>query len=98
MGVFLDGHTYLEVPLEALRRALRAAEAAEATAREARPIDYIVTGGWIYCVTEAPDPPAVERLHAELGLPRSQVVPVEGADARRPLSQHDRELILQLIG
>ena len=52
----------------------------------------------MFCITDAPDAGAVERLHTELGLPPPTVIIVDGAEGGRPLSEHDLELIIRLIG
>ena len=95
----MDHHARADVSTEAWSRGLDAAERQIPNADGACPIDYLVApGGGIFCITDAPDAAAVERLHAELGLPRPTVIPVEGAHGGRPLSEHDLELVIRLIG
>ena len=95
----MDHHARADVSTEAWSRGLDAAERQIPNADGACPIDYLVApGGGIFCITDAPDAAAVERLHAELGLPRPAVISVEGAHGGRPLSEHDLELVIRLIG
>jgi len=97
--MFVDHHARAELSTEAWSRGLDAAERQISNADGACPIDYLVApGGKVFCITDAPDSAAVERLHAELGLPHPTVTIVEGAEGGRPLSEHDLELIIRLIG
>lgn len=97
--MFVDHHARAELSTEAWSRGLDAAERQIPTADGACPIDYLVTpGGGVFCITDAPDVAAVERLHAELELPHPTVIIVDGAHGGRPLSEHDLELITRLIG
>jgi Protein of unknown function (DUF4242) len=99
LGVFVDHHARADVSTDAWSRGLDAAERQIPNADGACPIDYLVApGGGIFCITDAPDAVAVERLHAELGLPPPTVISVDGADGGRPLSEHDLELVIRLIG
>jgi hypothetical protein len=99
LGVFVDSHTRAEISMDAFLRALEAAELGIPNADGACPIDFLVApGGRMTCITEAPSASAVERLHEQLGLPQPSVVPVAGAEGGRPLSDHDHELVISLIG
>jgi Protein of unknown function (DUF4242) len=97
--MFVDHHARADLSKEAWSRGLDAAERQIPNTDGACPIDYLVApGGGIFCVTDAPDAAAVERLHAELGLPSPTVILVEGAVGGRPLSERDLELVIRLIG
>lgn len=96
--MFVDSHARADISPEALSRGLDAAEQQIPNADGACPIDYLVApGGRVFCITDAPDIPSVERLHAQLGLPPPSVKLVAGAVGDRPLSDHDMKLILRLI-
>ena len=96
--MFVDTHARAEISSEALSRGLDAADRQIPNEEGACPIDYLVApGGRLFCIVDAPDAAAVDRLHAQLGLPHSKVILVDGAEGGRPLSEHDMELILRLI-
>jgi len=97
--MFVDHHARAQLAAEAWSRGLDAAEREIPNAEGACPIDYLVApGGGVFCITDAPDAGAVERLHTELGLPPPTVIIVDGAEGGRPLSEHDLDLIIRLIG
>jgi Protein of unknown function (DUF4242) len=98
LGEFVDTHACAEVSSDALQRGLAAARQSVPNAAGACPLDYLVAaGGRIVCIVEAPNEEAVKRLHEELGWPSPRPVAVEGAHVRRPLTEYDRQLIVQLL-
>ncbi len=98
MGVFIDSHARADFSDAALQRGLEDAERHTLNSCGACVLDFLVIeGGRVFCVIEAPNPAAVQRLHDELGLPDARAMAVEGAEGGSPLSDRDRELILRLI-
>jgi hypothetical protein len=98
LRVFIDSHAWTEVGPDTLLRALSAAEAPVTRSDHAHPIDFLVVpGGRIICIAVGPDEKAIERLHAELGLPRASVTAIDGADGLSPLSDNDRDLVLRTM-
>jgi hypothetical protein len=97
MPTFIDRHRAATVSHELRRQLTQEARAVHLDALGVRPTSHWLEDGWLYCVLEAPDIPAVCEHHDAHGFSCETVREIEGLDGRPLTSPEDQERVRAAI-